>query len=228
MFAKVLLGFIFFISAATCFGCILGATILPIASAGIHLTISGVGIIDGPIFIAEMVCILVAIASGFIAYLSFCVTFNKRIRGWIVAILVALFLGGAIGGSIYGVKVGFDIYNIADEIERLDDLFDDIDDGDDVGVLKALLSTPGNKNLRIEIDDADDFILLDALDIEESIKNHIWEVVVIEDEEVKVKVKQDVNYDGVGTREISIRLPGEDIHITQTLPIISLPTTPME
>lgn len=222
------MGIVFFFSALTFLGCVLGAAILPITTAGLHMSISGLEVIDGPIFIATLTCALCALGAALVAYMSFCVAFSKRMRGWLVAVLLLLFVGGAVGGSIYGVKFGFNAMEIIDEIERLDKTLDHLDDEDTEAIIRATLSVRGDLDMNLEIEEAKDLALLEALDIDEAIMQSVREAVVFNNQKAVVKVEQYIKSDGTGTRKISIRLPNEDINITQTLPIISLPATPTE
>lgn len=234
VFAKALIGLIFLCSAFSCLGCTIAAAVLPIVGTGVGMSISGVGmnisgvdVIEGTFYIAEMVCIIMAIASALMAYLTFCLAFSKRVRGWVVALFAVVLIGGTIGGTIYGTKIGFDIYSIADEIEELDRRLDEIGDNEEE-IIQAVLALPGSKSLRIEIDDYEELVILDALDIEESIKQRVKDEVLLADEDVRIKVKQESNTNGEGTREITIRLRNEDINIIQTLPIQPQPAIPAE
>lgn len=222
--AKVIMGIIFFLSATTFLGCTIGAVVLPIVASELDFGIWGVDIIDGAIYIAELVCILCALGAAIVAYLSFCITFTKRVRGWALALLLVLFVGGAIGGSIYGVKVGLGLFDDIDEIEQLDWMLDGIDEEDSESFFRALLAGQGERDINLTLDDDEDMGLLLALDLDSSVTERIMSVIVLQDKEVRMSIKQDIDRDGVGTREISIRLPDEDINILQTLPITPLPS----
>lgn len=222
--ARVIMGVIFFLSAATFLGCVIAASVLPITSAGLQVTISETELIRGPIYIAVFVCVLVALASALVAYISFCVAFNKPLRGWCVAVLIALLIGGAIGGSIHGVKLGHKLFNIAEEIERLDDILDTVNDDDMAGIVRGFLSVGCDSSIKVVIDDCEELVILDALDIDEKTKNNIREIVVVGDQEVQIKVEQEVESDGSRTQKITIQTPDEDINITKTIPTTPLPT----
>lgn len=226
--ARVIMAIIFFLSAAIFVGCTIAAAVLPITTANFDFGLSGVNLMDGPIYIAELVCILCALGAAFICYLTFCIAFSKRVRGWIVALFLVLFVGGAVGGTIYGVKVGFDIADVADDIVELGTILDGVDDKDVEGIIRAVLSTQGEKNITVILDDKENFGVILGLDLDSATVERVMEVVAIQDEEVIVTIKQDIDSDGVGTREVSIRLPDEDINITQTLPLTPLPSAKAE
>lgn len=219
VFVKVALGLLFLGSTAAFISCVIGAVVLIIISSGVGMSIEGVDLLGGPIFIAVFACALCAIAAAFVAYLSFCVAFRRQIKGWIVAFLIVLFVGSAVGGTIYGVNLGIDIYSIEDEIEQLERQLDAIDENDNEQVIRALLSSRGERKFNMEIEEWEDLVILDALDIDVVVKERVREVVIGLDEEVRIKVKQEIDHDRTGTREITIYLPDEDVNIIQSLPI---------
>lgn len=225
---KVVMGIIGVFSALTFIGCVIGATITPVAINAAGLNSLGLETIDGAMYIATFACVLCAIPAAFVAYICFCVAFGKRIRGWIVITLIALFVGSAIGGCAYGVNSGVSFYSIADEIELLEDRLDRLDDGDIEGMVEAILSVPGKRTLSFEIEEVEDFVVLDALNLNDETQQQIKAIVLMGDEEVDVRLEQDVASDGSGIRKITIRMPNEDINIIETLPKAIEQITPTE
>lgn len=221
--ARVIAGVICFVSALTFLGCVIGAAILPITNAGMNMSISGVEIVEGPIYIATFTCIICALAALIVTYITFCLAFSRRARGWIVALLLLLFVGGAVGGSVYGVKLGFNLYSIIDEIEQLDNVLDTIDDDDEEATLRAIFAGQGERTYNSTLEDEDDLAIIRALDVDAATLDTVREWVVLRDAEVDIRVEQAIDINGNGVRKISIKLPTEDINIVQSLPIAKVP-----
>lgn len=226
--ARVIMGIIFFLCAATFLGFTIVAVTLPVVFSGFHFNFLGLDIIEGTLFVAELVCILCALGAALLAYLSFCVTFSKSTKGWVIALLLLLFVGVGIGGAIYGVKSGVNIEKTERDIERLEEALEGVDEDDVESIIRAVLSGQGKRSMTITMEDIEDILIISAMDVDSAIVERVSELILLEDEEVEIELKQDIDNDGVGTREVSIRLPDEDINITQTLPLTPLPSAKAE